>query len=1052
MTVTLKEFIAEIRGDRFVRGSFATGLILLVVSSIAVWQQTIVDARVQAVSLQLGQNMNLAASQVQNYLDKYQQSLNDIANQTSTLTLFSSGDFSALDREEVIIAALIPEAESIRYIDSGLERHQDSLNMATTQIIRRSLAGDRGKAIAVKVAGHWKVLLIKPVLSPQTPASAKVANVGGIVLQMPIEGLTQALSTVDVSNGTMQLQQTEPDRNDIIVLSLSGQASPVTLMPIQADHIRMIDTVNPRWKVSFIPSAKLMTAIEGQLPPFWLFFGIAWGSLLPALYLITRYRVSRRSWITDIFIEEHNAQDALFASPNEDEVELVVQTQTLQSDFVAAEPLFERTFLEKLALDEMSDVEESLETEGFLQSEKPLVDAPATEQIHCSDESAREVKESIQSLEPADTKESVKSEGSSEDDKTLLDTSATEQTQRFNETALEGKESLQSLEPAHPKESVKSEGSSEDDKALLDTSATEQTQRFDKAAQEGKDSLQSLEATHTREPVESEASSEDDKTLLDTSATEQIQHLDENEHSEPETSLDSREIILEASETEEMPCLREAVATVATREAEATELEQDIIPNEYIEAPISGPFLVPDVVFRDYDIRGIAGSEITKVFAERLGKTIGSIILQNGHTSIYIGRDGRISSPELAASLRSGLLSTGCNVIDLGEITTPALNFAVHHCGQSSCGIMVTASHNPSIYNGFKIIIQRQVISGKALQLLKPMLNAKTFTQSDSAQLFSRDIMSQYVRHIVEDNAIDRSFRLAIDAGNSVAGPVAINLFNSLGCTVFPINCEIDGTFPNHEPNPSEEKNLKQLISKVKEVKADMGLAFDGDGDRIVVISGKGEIIWPDRLMMIFAKDILSRTPGAEIVFDVKSSKRLAQMIGKNSGRPVMCKTGHSHVRKAVQHNNAPLGGEFSGHIFFNDRWKGFDDGLYAASRLLEVLCLQRDSADKTLDQIISKFDTSSYSPEILIPVAENEKFELMQTLLSGCQFSGAQIISVDGLRAEYPKGWGLIRASNTSANLTLRFEGDDDASLEQVKKTFRRELSPFINQIEDYI
>ena len=928
MTVTLKEFISEIRGDRFVRGSFATGLILLVVSSVAVWQQTIVDARVQAVSLQLGQNMNLAASQIQSYLDKNQQSLNDIADQTSTFTLFNSGDFSALDREEVNSAALIPEAESIRYIDSGLERHQDSLNMATTQIIRRSLAGDRGNSIAIKVAGHWKVLLIKPVLSPQIPASAKVANVGGIVLQLPIEGLTQALSAVDVSNGTMQLQQTEPDRNDIIVLSLSGQASPVTLMPIQADHIRMIDTVNPRWKVSFIPSAKLMTAIEDQLPPFWLFFGIAWGSLLPALYLITRYRVSRRSWITDIFIEEHNAQDALFASPNEDEVELVMQAQTLQSDFAAAEPLFDETSSEKPAFDKMPDVDESLETEDFLQSEKTLLDASATEEIQHPDETVSEVKESLQSQETPNTEETPEIEDSLRSEKTLQD----------------------------------------------------------------------------------------------------------------------------ASETEETPCLQEAVATVATSEAEAAELEKDIIPNEYIEAPISGPFLVPDVVFRDYDIRGIAGSEITKAFAERLGKTIGSIILQNGHTSIYIGRDGRISSPELAASLRSGLLSTGCNVIDLGEITTPALNFAVHHCGQSSCGIMVTASHNPSIYNGFKIIIQRQVISGKALQLLKPMLNAKTFTQSDSAQLFSRDIVSQYVRHIVEDSVIDRSFRLAIDAGNSVAGPVAIKLFKSLGCTVFPINCEIDGTFPNHEPNPSEEKNLKQLISKVKEVKADMGLAFDGDGDRIVVISGKGEIIWPDRLMMIFAKDILSRTPGAEIVFDVKSSKRLAQMIGKNSGRPVMCKTGHSHVRKAVQHNNAPLGGEFSGHIFFNDRWKGFDDGLYAASRLLEVLCLQRDSADKTLDQIISKFDTSSYSPEILIPIAEHEKFELMQTLLSGCQFSGAQIISVDGLRAEYPKGWGLIRASNTSANLTLRFEGDDDASLEQVKKTFRRELSPFINQIEDYI
>ena len=975
MTVTLKEFISEIRGDRFVRGSFATGLILLVVSSVAVWQQTIVDARVQAVSLQLGQNMNLAASQIQSYLDKNQQSLNDIADQTSTFTLFNSGDFSALDREEVNSAALIPEAESIRYIDSGLERHQDSLNMATTQIIRRSLAGDRGNSIAIKVAGHWKVLLIKPVLSPQIPASAKVANVGGIVLQLPIEGLTQALSAVDVSNGTMQLQQTEPDRNDIIVLSLSGQASPVTLMPIQADHIRMIDTVNPRWKVSFIPSAKLMTAIEDQLPPFWLFFGIAWGSLLPALYLITRYRVSRRSWITDIFIEEHNAQDALFASPNEDEVELVMQAQTLQSDFAAAEPLFDETSSEKPAFDKMPDVDESLETEDFLQSEKTLLDASATEEIQHPDETVSEVKESSEIQETPNTEELPETEDFLRSEKTLLDASATEEIQHPDETVSEVKESLQSQE----------------------TPNTEETPEIE-------DSLRS------------------EKTLLD------------------------------ASETEETPCLQEAVATVATSEAEAAELEKDIIPNEYIEAPISGPFLVPDVVFRDYDIRGIAGSEITKAFAERLGKTIGSIILQNGHTSIYIGRDGRISSPELAASLRSGLLSTGCNVIDLGEITTPALNFAVHHCGQSSCGIMVTASHNPSIYNGFKIIIQRQVISGKALQLLKPMLNAKTFTQSDSAQLFSRDIVSQYVRHIVEDSVIDRSFRLAIDAGNSVAGPVAIKLFKSLGCTVFPINCEIDGTFPNHEPNPSEEKNLKQLISKVKEVKADMGLAFDGDGDRIVVISGKGEIIWPDRLMMIFAKDILSRTPGAEIVFDVKSSKRLAQMIGKNSGRPVMCKTGHSHVRKAVQHNNAPLGGEFSGHIFFNDRWKGFDDGLYAASRLLEVLCLQRDSADKTLDQIISKFDTSSYSPEILIPIAEHEKFELMQTLLSACQFSGAQIISVDGLRAEYPKCWGLIRASNTSANLTLRFEGDDDASLEQVKKTFRRELSPFINQIEDYI
>ena len=973
MIVTLNEFISEIRGDRIVRGSLATGLVLLVISSVAFWQQTIVDARIQAVSLHLGLNIDAAASQVDVYLNRLQQPLDDIADQTSTQALFANGDPSAMIQEEIDTAALIPDAESIRYIDSGLVRHEDSLDVAAAQMVQRSLAGDRVNPIAMKVDGHWKILLIKTVLSPEIPASSKAVAVGVIIMQMPIEGLSLALGTVDVANGTLQLQQTEPNRNDIIVLSLGDLASPFTVLPIQADHIRMLDTVNPRWKVSFIPSAKLLNAIEDQLPPFWLFFSIAWASLVPILYLITRYRISRRSWITDIFIEEHNAQDALFASPDEDEIGL---------------PPLE------------------------MQASEPA----AAESLAASDATKWRASEPTFDETPAETPE-------------------VEETPVIEEP-VEIEETLDIDQPS------KSGGPLNSKKIVLDAPGTEDANETGPGLEK---SLNLQETPDIEVPLDS------GKVTPAASEAEDKQDTDES-MPEAEEPLDSETIAPETPEAGEILGIAETLAAAASSEAEAAELEEEITPSEYVEVPTSGPFQVPDVVFRDYDIRGIAGTEITKAFAERLGKTIGSIILQNGHTSIYIGRDGRISSPGLAASLRSGLLSTGCNVIDLGEIITPALNFAVHHCGQSSCGIMVTASHNPAIYNGFKIIIQRQTISGKALQLLKPMINAKTFTQSDSAQLFSRDIVSQYVRHIVEDSGIDRSFRLAIDAGNSVAGPVAIKLFESLGCTVFPINCEVDGTFPNHEPNPSNEKNLKQLISKVKEVKADMGLAFDGDGDRLVVISGKGEIIWPDRLMMIFARDILSRSPGAGIVFDVKSSKRLAQMIGKNSGRPIMCKTGHSHVRKAVQHNNAPLGGEFSGHIFFNDRWKGFDDGLYAASRLLEVLCLQRDRADKTLDQIINKFDTSSYSPEILIPVAEDEKFELMQALLSGCQFSGAQIISVDGLRVEYRKGWGLIRASNTSANLTLRFEGDDDASLEQVKKTFRRELLPFINQIEDYI
>ncbi len=461
-------------------------------------------------------------------------------------------------------------------------------------------------------------------------------------------------------------------------------------------------------------------------------------------------------------------------------------------------------------------------------------------------------------------------------------------------------------------------------------------------------------------------------------------------------------------------------------------------------------FSVPDVVFRDYDIRGIAGSELSPEFASRLGKTLGTIILKNNHSAMYVGRDGRLSSPELAAALMSGLQSTGCRVIDLGEVTTPILNFAIHNDGQSSCGVMVTASHNPARYNGFKIIIQGQVISGRTLQLLKPMLLEHRFATSNPEPVSPCNIVPHYVQRIVAESAVDQSFRIVVDAGNAVAGPVAMQLFDSLGCLAFPLHCEVNGAFPNHEPNPADEHNLQELIAKVKEVNADLGFALDGDGDRLVVITGSGEIVWPDRLMMIFSRDILARNPGADIVFDVKSSKRLAEIVRQYSGRPVMCKTGHSHVRKAVQQNRAPLGGEYSGHIFFNDRWGGFDDGLYAAVRLLEILCAEEQS--RGLDSIISEFDSSCYTPEILIPIDETEKFNLMATLAAGCQFAGGEIITLDGLRVEYPNGWGLIRASNTSANLTLRFEADDSQSLEEIKQRFSNELSPFINNMENYI
>ena len=456
---------------------------------------------------------------------------------------------------------------------------------------------------------------------------------------------------------------------------------------------------------------------------------------------------------------------------------------------------------------------------------------------------------------------------------------------------------------------------------------------------------------------------------------------------------------------------------------------------------------IPDVVFRDYDIRGLANTEITADFANRLGKGLGTVLRRNNEQTIYIGHDARLSSPELASALQSGLISCGIIVVYLGQISTPALNFAIHFGGHASSGIMVTASHNPAAYNGFKIIIQREVISGRTLQMLKPMLRSNNFATGQGSAA-TADIIPRYISHIVEDSLINKTFKLVIDGANSSPGPIAVKLFDSLGCMAFPLYCDVDGSFPNHEPNPADEKNLADLREKVVTEGADLGLAFDGDGDRVVVISAQGRIVWPDQLMMLFARDILARKPGSDIIFDVKSSKRLPELIRRYSGRPVMCKTGHAHVRKQVHDNSAPLGGEFSGHIFFNDRWKGFDDGLYAAVRLLEVL----SDLGQSLDELLDELEGSVYTPEILIPISEDEKFILMQTLAAGCQFAQAQVITIDGLRVEYGFGWGLIRASNTSANLTLRFEADNENGLEQVKQEFRRELAPFINNIEDYI
>ena len=895
ITLNVKETISEARRDKIVLSSAAMCIVGLIVTFMLMWQELVVEARQQAVNFHYGLNMRIAASRVDAYLDQYQQSLDQLVSQTAAID-----DLQVLENKA---SALLTEAEAVYLVDPELQRHKQQLGFAAMQMVRLTMDGESVTPRAIKIDQQWKILISRAL------SNNGAAITGVILLQLPMTGMQSALSGVDISNGTLELQQLVPNRSNIVLVSL-GQSEPQTPAPGFGSEV--FDTGNALWKISFTPSEALIAKINKQLPPFWLFFAAALIAVVVALYLLTIFRARRKQMITAIFIENHNAEDALFA-PAIDAYEDPAKNK-------AAEPEIEQEPL-------INAVEEPQVTE----EPKPVIEEP--------------------------------------------------QLSEYAESAMES----ETLEKPEPNEEAQLQ---EDPK-----------------------------------PIEKSVSAA------------------EAEHSEsPESAEDLNPTELPALELEE-ELLEQPESTLTPELEPVAELENNLgDPN----------FAAPDVVFRDYDIRGIAGTEITPEFASRLGKTIGSIILKNGHSAIYIGRDGRLSSPQLCEAMQNGLLSTGCNVIDLGEITTPILNFAVHHSGQSSCGIMVTASHNPARYNGFKIIIKGQVIAGPTLQLLKPMLNAAEFTVSDGGQYFQRDITTQYVRHIIEESSIDRSFKIVVDGGNAVAGPVALKLFDSLGCMAFPLHCEVDGRFPNHEPNPADEKNLQELITKVKDVKADLGFAFDGDGDRIVVISANGEIVWPDKLMMIFARDILARNPGADIVFDVKSSKRLAETVRKHSGRPVMCKTGHAHVRKAVHHNNAPLGGEFSGHIFFNDRWKGFDDGVYAAVRLLEILCAQQDY--QTLDSIVAEFSNSSYTPEILIPVDEAEKFSLIDTLVAGCQFNGAQVITLDGLRVEYSSGWGLIRASNTSANLTLRFEADDDKSLEDIRQRFQRELAPFINHIEDYI
>lgn len=444
---------------------------------------------------------------------------------------------------------------------------------------------------------------------------------------------------------------------------------------------------------------------------------------------------------------------------------------------------------------------------------------------------------------------------------------------------------------------------------------------------------------------------------------------------------------------------------------------------------------LPPEIFKAYDIRGIVGKTFTPEIVEAIGHAIGSEAQDRGQRAIVIGRDGRLSGPALAEALARGIRKAGIDVIDIGMVATPMTYFAAFELNTHSA-VMVTGSHNPPDYNGLKMVLGGETLAGEAIQALRRRLLDNALSHGEGSYR-QEDIAERYIERIVSDVKLARPMKIVIDCGNGVPGAYAPRLYRRLGCDVTELFCEVDGTFPHHHPDPSQPKNLQDLIARLKEGDAEIGLAFDGDGDRLGVVTREGQIIFPDRQLMLFADDVLARNPGAKIIFDVKSTRRLFDWIRARGGEPILWKTGHSFIKAKMKETGALLAGEMSGHIFFKERWYGFDDGLYAGCRLLEYLSRQPD-VSATLHSLPDTVNT----PELNIRMAEGEHYALMEKLKTTARFPNArEIITLDGLRVEYEDGFGLARPSNTTPVIVLRFEADNPAALERIQADFRRVL-----------
>ncbi|MCE7032226.1 phosphomannomutase/phosphoglucomutase [Lysobacter sp. GX 14042] len=489
-------------------------------------------------------------------------------------------------------------------------------------------------------------------------------------------------------------------------------------------------------------------------------------------------------------------------------------------------------------------------------------------------------------------------------------------------------------------------------------------------------------------------------------------------------------------DTADSPTLAEAAA-----QPEDDEIDTDTPSAGPSDSATPAP-VVPDVqvdpgIFRAYDIRGIVGRTLSPEVASLVGQAIGTVMQEKGLTDIVVGRDGRLSGSMLSAALIEGLRKAGRNVVDIGMAPTPLVYFGAYHLRAGSC-VSVTGSHNPPDYNGFKVVVGGDTLSGDAVtDLYARIAGGHLYEAPAEGGLEQRDIEDDYVQRVATDIQLERPLKVVVDAGNGVAGGLGPKVLEAIGAEVVPLYCDIDGSFPNHHPDPSEPQNLADLVQMVGRLEADLGVAFDGDGDRLGVVTRDGHNIYPDRLLMLFAADVLERNPGAQIIFDVKCTGRLPGYVLRHGGSPLMWKTGHSLIKSKMRETGAELAGEMSGHFFFQERWYGFDDGIYAAARLLEILAARAESAGEVLEALPEGVST----PEIKVPAPGEDPHSFVERFVAEADFSGARLSTIDGLRVDWPDGWGLVRASNTTPVLVLRFDADDQAALERIQDEFRRRL-----------